>query len=592
MRTSRATQEATMNTAKTDQRLARYALRSKLIASILTIAVAALLASRAGAACTDCHNPSGPGPVPPHDETCQDTSCLESCHAKSLPALRHPLTPFPPKTNPPTAPTRTAVCNTCHNKPFAGVYHPYEINVSANSTTVAGMIDLNQACGQCHGGGDRYAMSTGSIDAGSTSLTVIDPTDFMSGNRVSVWDGSAQFASSIVLKVGNVLTLADPNPLAAFIDATVEQNPTNDVAPYFSKANLALLADGMHGDKPYVTFNYGYVAPGTNRKNVQFDASGSTCKDATGYITACTSYAWAFGDGATGTGVKPTHLYALGGSYTVSLTVTGPDLATTTATRTVLTFETYGIDPPPVVSGDDVTIGCSNILASGDLNTWTGAITDASIDNNPLTNVPATCSKPEYSDATPCKANGGTWTTTGYVSVKWGDSAPTSVGAAGDVLTHTYSVSPIPSCAGSDGKRLLFIPSTTTAVTDSTTCTLAGGSWGNYYFVLHTAVDSIGQRSAKACAVEILPFTVSGTAYLNDTSTPLGGASLYLKSGAAILKTVTSAGTTGAFTFTGVKPGNTYTLTASKTGVTFPAAVGVPPVGPDRSGIVIVGTTP
>src|SRR6185437_2561762 len=33
-------------------------------------------------------------------------------------------------------------------------------------------------------------------------------------------------------------------------------------------------------------------------------------------------YAWTFGDSTTGTGVKPTHTYAAGGTYTVTLTVT------------------------------------------------------------------------------------------------------------------------------------------------------------------------------------------------------------------------------------------------------------------------------
>lgn len=48
-----------------------------------------------------------------------------------------------------------------------------------------------------------------------------------------------------------------------------------------------------------------------------FNASGSTDPD--GSITA---YSWAFGDGATGTGITPSHAYATGGTRTVILTVT------------------------------------------------------------------------------------------------------------------------------------------------------------------------------------------------------------------------------------------------------------------------------
>ena len=61
-----------------------------------------------------------------------------------------------------------------------------------------------------------------------------------------------------------------------------------------------------------------------------FDGSGSS--DADGTIA---SYAWDFGDGATGTGAKPDHTYATAGDYTVALTVTDNDGATDTVTKTV-----------------------------------------------------------------------------------------------------------------------------------------------------------------------------------------------------------------------------------------------------------------
>ncbi len=50
---------------------------------------------------------------------------------------------------------------------------------------------------------------------------------------------------------------------------------------------------------------------------IAFDGAGSYDPDGT-----IVSYAWTFGDGATATGVAPTHTYAAPGVYTVSLTVT------------------------------------------------------------------------------------------------------------------------------------------------------------------------------------------------------------------------------------------------------------------------------
>ena len=61
-----------------------------------------------------------------------------------------------------------------------------------------------------------------------------------------------------------------------------------------------------------------------------FDGSGSS--DSDGSIT---SYAWDFGDGATGTGASPQHTYDAAGTYTVKLTVTDDRGGTDTATQDV-----------------------------------------------------------------------------------------------------------------------------------------------------------------------------------------------------------------------------------------------------------------
>ena len=63
---------------------------------------------------------------------------------------------------------------------------------------------------------------------------------------------------------------------------------------------------------------------------VALDASGSSDPDGT-----IASYAWTFGDGATGTGVNAAHTYATPGSYDVTLTVTDDSGATATKTESV-----------------------------------------------------------------------------------------------------------------------------------------------------------------------------------------------------------------------------------------------------------------
>jgi len=87
---------------------------------------------------------------------------------------------------------------------------------------------------------------------------------------------------------------------------------------------------------------------GTEDVTVTFDGSGSSDPDGDPL-----TYAWDFGDGSTGTGVTPTHVYAAGGTYTVTLIVNDgkvdSDPSTTTADITEIN------DPPVADAGPDQT---------------------------------------------------------------------------------------------------------------------------------------------------------------------------------------------------------------------------------------------
>ena len=71
-----------------------------------------------------------------------------------------------------------------------------------------------------------------------------------------------------------------------------------------------------------------------------FNAGASTDSDGT-----IASYAWTFGDGSTGTGVTPTHTYATGNTYSVTLTVTDNQGATGTVTNPITVTAQGGITP-------------------------------------------------------------------------------------------------------------------------------------------------------------------------------------------------------------------------------------------------------
>ncbi len=74
-----------------------------------------------------------------------------------------------------------------------------------------------------------------------------------------------------------------------------------------------------------------------------FDGSASTAPGST-----ISSYAWDFGDGTTGTGVKPSHTYSAAGNYQVKLTVTNAAGATATLIRQVAA--TVAAVPAPLLN--------------------------------------------------------------------------------------------------------------------------------------------------------------------------------------------------------------------------------------------------
>ena len=81
---------------------------------------------------------------------------------------------------------------------------------------------------------------------------------------------------------------------------------------------------------------------------VAFDASASSDPN-----NDALTYAWDFGDGATGTGVTASHVYTAAGNFTATLTVTDPDGNTDVATSSIL-VETP--NSPPVSAFTSSTI--------------------------------------------------------------------------------------------------------------------------------------------------------------------------------------------------------------------------------------------
>lgn len=114
---------------------------------VLVLLLAPASGSYAETPCQDCHGVTGP-----HAAQCRDTTCGVSCHTAKLDTIMHPSGAGTPIVDTSTPEGMTAACDTCHQSSGAvSVTHPFRINTDPAMTTI--YPDLDQACGQCHGGG-------------------------------------------------------------------------------------------------------------------------------------------------------------------------------------------------------------------------------------------------------------------------------------------------------------------------------------------------------------------------------------------------------------------------------------------------------
>ncbi|MFE4467796.1 PKD domain-containing protein [Leifsonia sp. NPDC056824] len=161
--------------------------------------------------------------------------------------------------------------------------------------------------------------------------------------------------------------------LAASFDGTSSSDPDGTVASWAwdfgdgstgagSTASHTYAAAGTYQVKLTVTDNMGAQTSVTNPitvvanqppaaaftssvTNLGASFDGSTSSDPDGTVA---SYAWDFGDGATGTGATASHTYATAGTFTVTLTVTDNAGATNQVQHQVTT--TLPPNQPPVAS--------------------------------------------------------------------------------------------------------------------------------------------------------------------------------------------------------------------------------------------------
>ena len=223
-------------------------------------------------------------------------------------------------------------------------------------------VDLDNACGQCHGGGvsPRDVKTTGSVTAGGANgsinpVTVADVFGFESGKEITIagagWAGAdfktviAKVVSDPVSNKSGTVYLTYP-AVTSVTNAvvSVEGNAPIDAAPYFTREQLAVAAKGMHGGsmlKAGITVAH-------NATNYTFDVRDLLCPNA-----PCT-FAWDFGDGSRATGAPVSHDFGttFGKQYNVALTV--KDAIGSTA-GSLLPLTVYPASAHPYTNNTDKT---------------------------------------------------------------------------------------------------------------------------------------------------------------------------------------------------------------------------------------------
>jgi len=397
-------------------------------------------------------------------------------------------------------------------------------------------IDLDIACGQCHGGGVSQTdlVTTGSVTAGSTDGTTINPvtvadvTGFASGKKVTIagagWAG-ADF-QTVIAKV-----VPDPSPAVSGkiyltypavtsvsgAAVTVAGNPNVPTASYFNRAQLAAYAKGMHPFNAQVLFSWSY---GANASTINVDASSTTCD---GSLENCSTFSWDWGDGSPkGSGVTATHVYnpaSPSQDYTITLTVEVRGYLAGTTTRKVTA---YPSDDPPVASGS----------CNMDYSSWVMSCTNTSTDDHGFS----------------------------LVSINWGDgSVVTNITSPpwGGPFAHSY--------------------------------TLAGN-----FTVSLKVVDTGGQSSSanigSTTSGSFQFFTISGKVFRKGGVTPISLAQILVKRGGVLVRSLNSLAD-GSYSVGSLRPA-TYTLTATRAGFTFPDPTATVTVGPNATGVNLIATAP
>lgn len=196
-----------------------------------------------------------------------------------------------------------------------------------------------------------FTSSCGGLTCAFTN-TSTDPDGTVAGSSWTFGDGTTSTAQSP--------SHAFPGPGTYTVTLTVTDNQGAQSAPTSKTVTVA-----APNQAPTANFTSSCSGLSCNFTSTSSDPDGTLA-----------GYSWTFGDGTTSTAQNPSHTFAAGGTYTVSLTVTDNRGAQSAATAKTVT-----VTPPN--SAPVVNAGVDQTVLLGVLYTQTVSFTDP--DNGPWT---------------------------------------------------------------------------------------------------------------------------------------------------------------------------------------------------------------
>lgn len=172
--------------------------------------------------------------------------------------------------------------------------------------------------------------SQGPTNDGRTKPDLCAPDNVTTGTApYTTFAGSSGTAPHVA---GAAALLLSRNPALselALRTSLLSQTVPMGSANIYGNGRLYLQPPGPSNQPPTALFS---ISPASGQPGDWFQFNASVSQDPDGSIV---SYTWEFGDGTAGSGITAYHAYASEATFTVWLTVTDDDGATTTTTRTV-----------------------------------------------------------------------------------------------------------------------------------------------------------------------------------------------------------------------------------------------------------------